>query len=419
MRRSGLLVALAIAIATRVLVFALAVRDPNRFITKDSLQYDALAHSFTEAYVHARHGRLFDLSLLRPPGYPAFIAAVHGVGGGGTTAVIVVELVLSVLTVGLIYVLAAMLFDERVATVAAVVLAVDPVSIAMSSNLTTETVFALLWVVGAICWAGSLRSHDWRLAGAAGLVVGLSVLVRPISLYLPVLLVLLTLALVRLRRLALVGALAVGFALPVGLWIARNAAVTGVATVSTIQAKNLLDYRAADAVAIDEGISRPDAARALDARVPREPNVARTAQAQSSLAWRTLLHHPRGAVQTTVEGFGRVMLGPGRAEMLRLVAGRTATRTTADRVLIALEAAILVCTLALAALGVVVLARRRTWLPLAVTLTFAAYDVLLSSGAEGNARLRMPAAPFFAVLAAVGVSSLAALSAARRASRSR
>ncbi|MES1248869.1 MAG: hypothetical protein ABUS54_14475, partial [Actinomycetota bacterium] len=201
--------------------------------------------------------------------------------------------------------------------------------------------------------------------------------------------------------------------------MARNAATTGVATISTIQAENLLDDRAAGALAFDDGISLQDAAARLDAQVKPGANAARTAQRQSSLAWRTLAHHPVGAAVITVEGLGRVLFGPGRAEVLRLVAGRTDTRTVWDRALLALEAAILFVTLTLAVAGVVVLVRRRSWLALAVPLVFALYDILLGAGPEGNARLRMPAAPFLAVLAAVGLSSLAARSAARSAFRSR
>lgn len=406
------------AAATRVLVFGFAVSSPGRFFTRDAFGYDRLAHHFHRAYVTARHGALFDLSLLRPPGYPAFIAAVHALGGGAT-AVIVVELVLSVATVGLTYALAAALLDRRVAAAAAFLLAVDPISIAMGSNLTTETLFASLVVPAALAWTLALQRRDWRPAALSGLLVGVSVLVRPISVYLPVVLALLTVLVLRRRGAAVAVALLLAAAVPIGAWIARNDATTGVATVSTIQGENLLDYRAAGALAIDEGISLSEAASRLDAQVRPGPNAARTAQRQSSLAWHTLLHHPKGAVVMTIEGLGRVLFGPGRAEVLRLVAGRTDTRTFGDQVLVVCEAAILLLTLALAALGTVILVRRRSRLALVVPLAFALYDILLSAGPEGNARLRMPAAPFLAVLAAVGVSSLAARSADRRASRSR
>ena len=405
LKQRGLVDALAVAAALRLVVFALAVREPARFVTKDSLEYEALGHHWTTAYVDTHRGHLFDLSLLRPPGYPALIAVVHN-----TTAVIVVQLVLSVATVALTYLLGAALLGERAGVAASFLLAIDPVSIAMSSNLTTETLFAFLLVLAAWLWVTG------RLL--AGLALGIATLVRPIALYLPVLLLPLSAMLPR-RRAVAAAALAVGFAVPVGLWAARNHHETGVATVSTISAHNLLDYRAADALAIEHGTSRPDEAARLEREVGPAANPAKRAQHESSLAWRTLLHHPRGAAQTTVEGLGRVVLGPGRAEMLRLVVGRTDTRTVADTLLVAVEALVLFATLLLAAAGVVLLARRRAWLALAGTLTFAAYDILLSAGAEGNARLRMPAAPFLAVLAAVAVSSLAARSAGRRASRSR
>jgi 4-amino-4-deoxy-L-arabinose transferase-like glycosyltransferase len=406
--RRPLVGALALATLLRVVVFALADSDPGRFVTKDSLEYDELARRFGAAYVQARPERLLDLSLLRPPGYPALIWAVYGVTGRVVSHVIVVELVLSVATVAGVYVLAERIVGRAAAVVAAFVLAVDPVSIAMSSNLTTETLFAGLWVAAAVLWVRGFEERSaW--AAVAGLGFGSSVLVRPIGLYLPVLVVPLTLLLAggpRARRVVAAAALLAGFALPVGLWLARNAHETGVATISTIEARNLLDYRAADALAIDEGEPRPQAARLLDAkvaaRVPPGANAARVASTESSVAWETLVDHPKGAFLTTARGLGRVLLGPGRAEMLRLVRGRTAAEGGLDRALIALEAAILVVVLLLALVGIVVLVRSRRWLALAATLTFAAYDVLLAAGAEGNARLRMPAMPFLAVLAGVG-----------------
>jgi 4-amino-4-deoxy-L-arabinose transferase-like glycosyltransferase len=397
-----LAIALGVATITRVAVFAVAVRHPARFVTKDSHEYDALARHFDSAYVHAHP---LALSLLRPPGYPAFLAGVYGIVGHSVTAAIVVEVVLGVATVYGVYELAGRLLGPTAALVAALALALDPVSVAMTSNLTTETLFAAVWVAAALCW--SRLTSAWLVA--AGLLLGISVLVRPIAEYLPVLLVPLTYLLT--RRVVLAAVLLVAFAMPVGLWIERNHHETGVAIVSTIGAHNLLDYRAADALAIDDGGSRADAARRLDARLPHRSNPARAAQAESSLAWHTLLHHPKGAVITTLEGLGRVLFGPGRAELGRL--------TTGSRLLIALEVLLLGCLLLLAAAGAVVLARARAWLALSASLTFVVYDVVLSAGAEGNARLRMPADAFLAVLAGAAVSSLVARSAARSSSPSR
>jgi hypothetical protein len=397
----ALLAALAVATATRVTVFGLAVRHHGRFETPDSFEYETLARHFDRAYLH---GDFLALSLRRPPGYPALVAAL----GTNVTATIVVELVLSVATVAGVWLLARQLAGETAAAVAAFALALDPISIVMASNLTTETLFAALWVGATLLW---IRGTTWSVAGA-GFVFGLSVLVRPIAQWLWVLLVPLTLVLWRPR--AAVACL-VAFAVPVALWVERNHHETGVVTVSTISATNLLDYRAAGALAIDEHLSLADAQRRLEARIRPDANPAREAQQRSSLAWHTLAHHPVAAVRTTVEGLGRVLFGPGRAELSRLVLGRNST----PRALVAVEALILFTTLALAAVGVVVLARARDWLALAATLTFAAYDIVLSAGAEGDARLRMPAAPFLAVLAGVAVSSLAGRSAGRPASPSR
>jgi 4-amino-4-deoxy-L-arabinose transferase-like glycosyltransferase len=407
------LAAVAVGLITRLLLFMVADAHPARFLTKDSLEYNALAHHFWPAYVHERHGRLFDLSLRRPPGYPAFIDVDYTTTGSDVAHVILVQVALSVLTIALTYRLAERLVERTAAIASAFVLALDPISITMSSNLTTETLFAALWVIAVLAWVDGVRTGRLRALGAAGALLGVSVLVRPIALYLPVLIVPLTYALTRRRRTGRALAAAVlllAFAVPVGLWTARNAGETGVATVSTIQGNNLLDYRAADALAIDSGTSRQAADRILHADVAKRltpgENVARVSQVETSVALHTLLHHPKGAAISAAEGFGRVLFGPGRAELLRLVRGATSARGLADRALLVVEGGLLFVTLALAVVGVVFLARRRRWLPLAATVTLALYDVVLAAGPEGDARLRTPAMPFLAVLAGTGVAAL-------------
>jgi 4-amino-4-deoxy-L-arabinose transferase-like glycosyltransferase len=402
-----------VAAVTRISVFLVADRHPSRFLSPDALEYDRLARHFLDAYAHARSGSLFDLSLLRTPGYPAFVAAVYAVSGRVVAHVIVVEVVLGVATVVMTYFLAERLVGRPAATLAAFVLAVDPVSIAMGSNLTTEVLFAFLWVVAALLWARGLQGGSPWWAGSAGLVLGLSALVRPIAAYLPALLVPLTLVTARAsagRRALASCALLVAFAVPVGLWIARNATETGVATISTIESVNLLTYRAADALAIDTGVSRDEASlelsREVAARAKPGANAAEISRVQDSVAFHTLVHHPGGAAISTVEGFGRVLFGPGRAELLRLVRGYDSPRDAGDDVLLLVSAGLLFATLALALVGVVVLVRERSWLVLVCTLTFVAYDILLASGAEGNGRLRMPAMPFLAVLAGAGGARL-------------
>lgn len=398
-----------VAAVTRVSLFLVADRHPSRFLSPDALQYDRLARNFLDAYVHVRSGSLFDLSLLRTPGYPAFVAAVYAISGRVVAHAIVVEIVLGVATVAITYFLAERLVGRSAATLAAFVLAVDPVSIAMSSNLTTEVLFTFLWVLAALLWARGLQGGSAWWVASAGLVLGAAVLVRPIAAYLPVLLVPLTFVVTRAsagRRALASCALLAAFAVPVGLWLARNATETGVATISTVESVNLLNYRAADALAIDTGVSRDQASLELRSEVAARSapgaNAAEISRVQDSVAFHTLFHHPGGAAKSTVEGFGRVLFGPGRAELLRLVRGYDSPRGAADDALLVVSAGLLFATLALAGVGIVLLVRGRSWLALACTLTFVAYDILLASGAEGNARLRMPAMPYLAVLAGAG-----------------
>ena len=407
--RVPVLAPVALAVATRLLLFSVTAAHPSRAVPGDAHQYDLLARHFVAGYVHPRHGNLFDLSLLWPPGYPTFIAGVYGVTGRSVTHVLVAQIVLSVATVVLTYLLAARLVGRGPALLAAFVLALDPISITMSNVFESEALFATLYVLSALVWIRGLRRRSMFDIGVVGGLLGLSVLVRAIALYVPVVLVPATFALAsgsRFRRALTAGALLLAFAVPVGFWLARNASETGVATISTTQGINLKEYRAAGALAIDSGISLGQARQILDAEVARRTrpgmNVAEVSQIQTSVALHTLVQHPKGAVLTTIEGFGRVLFGPGRAELLRLVRGYISPRNATDDALLAAEAGLLFATLGLALVGVVSLVRTRVWLPLVCTVSFAFYDILLASGAEGDARFRMPSMPFIAVLAGVG-----------------
>jgi 4-amino-4-deoxy-L-arabinose transferase-like glycosyltransferase len=409
MVRVPVLAPVALAVATRLLLLAVTHAHPNRVVPGDAHQYALLARHFSAGYVDGPHGTLFDLGLLWPPGYPAFVAGVYAVSGTAVVHVIVAQVVLSVVAVAATYLLANRLVGPRAAMIAALVLAVDPISVTMSNVFESETLFAALSVVAALVWVRGLqRGSAWSFA-VAGALLGLSVLVRAIALYLPIVLVPVTFFLAvgsRGRRGLAAGTLLAAFVIPVGFWLGRNAAETGVPLISTTQGINLKEYRAADALAIDSGISMTQARAILDAAVAKRThpgmNPAQVSQVQGSVAIHTLFHHPKGAALSTVEGFGRVLLGPGRAELLRLVRGYISPRNAADRVLQSAEAGLLFATLALAFAGVAVLVRSRRWLPLACTLGFVLYDVLLASGAEGNARFRMPSMPFISILAGVG-----------------
>src|SRR5260221_3348614 len=97
------------------------------------------------------HGRFDSATLpggaefLRTPGYPVFIAAVYRVfGENDNTAVLLVQVLLSALTVFLAYLLAARVWSVPIGLLAALFVTLDPLQTITSATLLTEVLDALL-----------------------------------------------------------------------------------------------------------------------------------------------------------------------------------------------------------------------------------------------------------------------------------
>ena len=189
----------------------------------DERHYHLLATSLVE-------GRGFSFesgpTSLRPPLYPAFVAALWTMSGTHSLQVVrAAQIALSVATVWLVFWTTRRLYDERAALYAAAITMFYPALIAANYSLLTETLFTfLVVVVMALTVAVLQRPSLWR-AAALGACVGLAALTRsvlwPFPVVLAAALVWLTSGPVRLR----VGtALAVllGAVIVLAPWSVRN-----------------------------------------------------------------------------------------------------------------------------------------------------------------------------------------------------
>jgi 4-amino-4-deoxy-L-arabinose transferase-like glycosyltransferase len=399
---------LGVAFAARVTIFLFALQDPQRFYSPDAQEYWPLAQHFRAAFTDTK-SEFFELGLKRTPGYPGYIAAITTPFGDHESLVVFTQILLSVATVGLLYVLARELWGTRAALVAAGLLAIDPISVIMPSYLQPETLFTLLLVAATLVLVRGVRARSWPLVAVAGLTFGVAVLVRPVALYMLVVLVPITWVLASPRawreRIALSGVLVIAFAVPVGGWIIRNERTTGVFILSTIEGRDLLRFRAAHALAFEEGIPVGTARDRLLAKVERESegkNPAERSRAETSEAIKTMLDHPVGTAVSTARGMSRLVFGPGRAEFFRLVGADDPNRIRGDRLpVIGLEFVILLVILVGAVAGAVIAALRRRWAAFSVGVGCAAYLIVVASSGGAFSRYRAPASPYLALLAGI------------------
>lgn len=337
--------------------------------------------------------------VMRTPVYPLLLALF----GTRAAPVVVLQHLLNVALAVAMYLFAAPR-GRFVAIAAAILFAVDPLTIHYANKVLTETLFtALLFVV-------FVMPPRWPVVH--GLLAGILVLTRPVAIaYFVVVAIVFALARVPRRTIAIF--VAAALALPLA-WAWRNKIEGGDFTVSVIGANNLLMYRAAGVMAIlDDGDFKNDLAaeqndllaEAHDL-IEREKHVDAAedlpegvrAPYYSAVARRVIVQHPAAFARLTLRGL-RVNVFDSDWAALAIV-----SRVDAHTIELAVDAFVAVVFF-LAVAGIAALWRDDRALALLLAGTIA-YFLFISAGGEAEARFRVPVVPQISIAAAAGLDLL-------------
>jgi 4-amino-4-deoxy-L-arabinose transferase-like glycosyltransferase len=228
----------ALSLAIRLLVLGVNLHHAYPFFFEpDSTDYIRDADDLS-------HGSgLRDLqgspSMRRPPGYSGILAILFAAGLASPTSpvgALVVQMVLSALSVSLASSLAFQLGGRIPALFTGFLLALEPSLIASSDLVMSETLytFTLLCVLGV--WTRWWKHPQTRSLILLAALVGVLPLIRPAGSYLPILFALLILGLgpSSTRRMRSAILFLVLSLIPVGAWRARNYFLLGSSEVSSI-----------------------------------------------------------------------------------------------------------------------------------------------------------------------------------------
>ncbi len=442
-KRDGLLLAgiLLGALLLRALVYlAVFDRDPARSVEGDSQSYEDSARALLHLGRFAVSPELADVpQTVRTPGYPAFIAAVYAIFGEKHPPVILTQILLSVATLGFVYLIGCRFWSSAAALVSVLILVLDHTTFVYSQVFLTETLFTFALVVTV--WIGvrlanaERRGRWWALSLGLGLAV--QALIRPIGYYL-VFLVLLAFLLAGIvarwkrNELAMILLLvSLPWALLVGGWQVRNWLATGSSEFSSIQSFNLLYYRGACIVAKRDDISFDSARQVIDATLGDTDGMpeAQLGELYMQEGVELIRRNPLLSLECQLIGGARMLLPPGEGRLVRYLGIPDAREKTLEdlvrlslseykqkwlveypvQFLVFIPAALYLYSLyGFAAAGVWhSLARDRSQrfahlLALGVIL----YFMVVSAGPEAYARFRMPIMPFLALYAGLGVTLL-------------
>ncbi len=437
--RSGVGPAIALAAVVRLILFAAVLATGGTwadFHANDTPGYVEPARELIATGDFAVGGVP---EITRTPGYPLFL--IPGIAIGHVELVtILLQIVVSCLTVFLVYRIAELLFGRsETAAVCALLYAVEPLSILYTSKILTETLFTCL-VTAFVYWTlRFIRDRAHSQIALAAVLLAAATYVRPVSLFLPwvIVVVLATWSLRTVRRswlsvihVGLFLAISIGL---IGLWQSRNARQTGFSGFSTISDRGLYFYEAAAVLSHGLGIPLADARerlghssyrsemRQIDMSGSRIADMHRTIR---TAAIDTILNHPATYARVRVAGFMKVVLNPGAAHYVLLFgawrsldasavrdsgAGNAGPRPPSTRARLAgllTNAAAGTILLTLYVLAAWSASSRPFVLPgaSAVLLTVAGYLAIIPGGAMAASRFRHPIMPIAAVLAGHGLT---------------
>lgn len=428
---------MGIALLLRVLLpvaSTLAVGNQGVFLFPDSQGYLRPAEELLHTGRFANEGRP---EIMRTPGYPIFL--LPGILLGNTVLVtIALQILLSLLTVWLVYLLTWRIFENEAAAAAAALLyALEPLSILYASLILTETLFAALITAFLFCLVDYFqRRQALATLVLAAVALAASVYVRPVSYYLPILvsLVLLPALLVRFKKMKYVLHAVVFLAVSMGLvaaWQVRNRVETGYGGFSAISDLNLYLYQGASARAKAEGLPFRDVQQRLRTYEGHPEHISWTEAQRSAFmraeGIRMILEHPRAYTLVHLGGVARILFDPGAVDYLKVfhsyprlgglladIADRgllpVVLGIARDNPLVFWTQLILFALLAayytLALLGLFRRSPAGLWERIALVAVMA-YFVAVSGGPHGYSRFRHPAMPLLCVLAGYGLYSLA------------
>ena len=176
--------------AIAILVLALVLRSAWGSLipvvpVSDSFAYDTMARMLVEKGVY---GWTADQpSAFWPVGTSAIYAAVYALFGLGYGPIVVLNILLGVAIVALTMLLARLLFDDTVALLAGLLMALWPGEVAYVTILASELPFIFFVLIGFAAWFGAPRASS-----PSGVLCGLSfaaaTYIRPVAALLPALL---------------------------------------------------------------------------------------------------------------------------------------------------------------------------------------------------------------------------------------
>ncbi len=404
----------------------------------DAIHYVRLARNIVDHGAYSRHPTgQGEPDMLRTPGYPLFLISTLAIRyisiAFFTQAILVCGMII------LIYRLADRIHGPLCGTISAILCGTDVLLTVSCFEAMSEILFVFLTVLGfdVLRWpffAADDSSNSKTRWISGGLILGLSTLVRPSNLYLP-LIILLSLVLLQRCRTPRPPLLkpsiifVLSFVVVVAPWIVRNAVVIGVPKITTVDKHNLVYFVGAGALQQKHGWTREEAQEHIsnEFKLPTysklqnhwtadNKHVRELYYAVSDQSMKIALQHPQSLAKASAIGICKATLAHSCSSIAYLTGGKWSSLRTPKQnssalyLILGWQLLHTVILMGLAAIGVIVSFYKKIHRPsLVVMLLTGAYYYLIVAmfGIDAVARARISCLPVLFILAGLGGSVLA------------
>lgn len=247
------------AVVIRLPFFVMVIVNPDApYTSHDSFRYDYIGRNLISNNSYSMYLERPEVKdPVRTPGYPLFLSAVYAVFPNKSIFVALIQLFIDCAIVLLIFGMGRVLFSETVGLVAGFLYGLNFHQALFTTQILSEILFTLFLASFVFLFVIFLKQGKSYSLLWSGILLGVSILIRPIALFLPILpFFFLVRKKVTFRLIILFLATVILF--PV-CWSIRNSLVFDQFFLTKIHSVNLIAYGAANIIGHTKDLTRKEA----------------------------------------------------------------------------------------------------------------------------------------------------------------
>lgn len=295
-----------------IVIGFLAASRPSNLLKSDSKVYLKIAENLRTHHVYSQDDAPpYQPETFRVPGYPLFLLPFEALFHPPTTAILIVQMIMALGTIWILLSAVRPWTDSRARNLVLLLWGLDIVYLFHMPMIMSESLFVFVLVLALTHVMQASEELSVRKTMGAALLLGATILIRPVSMFMPVVF---SPVFWRRKRLILIF-LASAYSVP-ALWVVRNYHVANMAQLTSQGGYDLLRYPASSVMALANGTTRAEEEERIRAEIDAtvggnwNSNAARS-NAYGQAAVRIMKDHPLLTIKYHLFGVLRILAGHG------------------------------------------------------------------------------------------------------------